>query len=128
MSVRIKPFPDLNDSTQVVRLDGRDYQVRMVWQSKVGQWRVSVATWPDLRPVITGVHVRNLQRVFRWADPALLPGGELLAVDYDENGGPIARSDWGDRLDLVYFTADELAELQPDVDDPFAAALVELAP
>jgi hypothetical protein len=101
------PTTDYPNSTQVVRLDGRDYTLRLVWNQRAERWSLDLLD-DDEEPIIQGVALMVAVPLLRWKrfDPRT-PPGELIAVDVTNDGSPPGLDELGPgkRVELTYFPA-----------------------
>lgn len=100
--------------SQRVRLDGRDYILRFSWNQREARWYLSILTDRE-EPLVLGLKlIANwpLLRYYRFEER--LPSGEIYVVDWTGDGSPPLLEELGEgrRCQLLYFTQDELAEIE----------------
>lgn len=94
--------------SQLTTLDGRVYQFEFEWSARSRHWFVSLST-ADGDPIATGVKVVAgwpLFRRWRWDDRA--PPGVVVALDTSGANEDPGLEDFGTRVQLVYYDADEV--------------------
>lgn len=99
---------------QRVRLDETDYLLKFAWNQRESRWSVSFYTDRD-EPILTGLKLLAnwpLFESYRYIDG--LPRGELIACDWTGDGTPPLLGELGEgkRCQLIYFSAEELKELE----------------
>lgn len=100
--------------TQRVRLDGRDYILRLAWNQREERWSLSLFTDRD-EPILFSLKLLcawPLLSPYRYDDR--LPEGELYVCDWTGDGSPPLLEELGEgrRCQLLYFTQEELAEIE----------------
>lgn len=111
-----------NDPTQAshsikIVLSGVEYQLLFHWHERAGSWYMRVLT--PTGEALTGF-MRLVARFFpleRFTD-ARLPAGLLAVVDVDSQGEIVEQSDLGGRVQLHYFTREELQLLLDEEGTP----------
>ena len=91
-------------------LDGTTYHLDFDWNDRDNGWYLSIST-PDGTPLVSGRRlVLNFPLFSRYGNPQLSPG-VLIAIDTTNTGQEPGVSELGTRVQLVYLTAAEVAEL-----------------
>lgn len=108
MSERIPTRGDLPFYDQQVVLEGVTYTLQFRWNVRLGAWFLTVLN-SEGATVIHG----DAKLVVNWPINAYVvnrqPPGALVAVDTSSEGREIeAMEDLGSRVQLVYFTTEEL--------------------
>lgn len=96
-------------TTQVVRLDGRDYTLRLCWNQRAEVWALDLLDDED-EPIITGAFLMaNLPLLRYKRHDTRTPPGELVAVDITADGTPPGLTELGPgkRVELTYFPVTE---------------------
>jgi hypothetical protein len=110
MSVEIPIPADTPHFTERVTLDGAAYTLEFRWNEREASWRFSLGT-ADGTPIAVGLKVRPsyvLSLGWRIAD-ARRPPGVFAVIDTSGANAPPGLNDLGNRVRVVYFTADEMA-------------------
>ncbi len=119
--------PELPDYTQRTILDGREYQLRFLWNQRNCAWTLTIM---DQDGVVLAAGVRIVvgwPLIRRFAD-SRLPPGELIAVDSVDPGPPdedgvvrnrgldpdLEELGIGARVRLVYMDAEEMAAIDAE--------------
>ncbi len=101
-------IPTLDDGsanyTMRVRLDGRDFNLRMLWNEREERWYLDIKTDADV-PLAMGIKIitnRPLTRFYLY--DKRLPQGLLMAHDLTNDGSPPGIYDLapGKRVELTY--------------------------
>lgn len=109
--MRVIPFTDYPRYSQEITLDDIPYRFDFDWNFRGQYWTMSVYD-RELEPLILGLKVvvgRDLFGDFPGRD---LPPGSMLAIADDGSLDRIEDGDLGERVNLVYFTEDEVEELE----------------
>lgn len=101
----IPTVPGLPDYTLRTRLDGRDYNLRFLWNEREARWSMSILT-PEDEVLAYGIRlVLNwpLLRFYQYDDR--LPPGEMMAMDLSPDKSAPGLDDLGvdKRVQLTYF-------------------------
>lgn len=109
MAQVIRNFPDLPSHQQTVSLDGETYVLEFVWHERLLGWYVSVET-ADGEAIAQSRRLVGESILLRYVSNPAAPPGILLVR------GPqhYKREALGRVLVLVYYSADEVAEIGPD--------------
>lgn len=97
-------FPSQPDTTQTVTLGDVQIRVRIYWRERLGAWYVDLLS-------LDGTAIATGRRVSPGWDMLTgllsgLPAGHLFV----EGSDPYTREMLGERVNLVYYTADEIPE------------------
>lgn len=96
--------------TQRVVLDGRTFHLRGEWNQRASAWFLGLSD-QDETVIFSPRKVVADFDLLRQCSDDRRPGGALMAVDTSGEGADPAFGDLGDRVQLVYVSADELAEI-----------------
>jgi hypothetical protein len=100
---------DLPLYQQVTTLDGADYLLTFRYNARDFSWYLDLAD-QDGAAIVSGIHlVEGWDLLRRCVDPRR-PPGLLMANDVTGAGGEAGPNDLGTRVELLYFTAAEVAE------------------
>lgn len=101
----IATTPGRPDYSMRTRLDGRNYQLRFLWNMREERWYFDIISDADelLAAGIKIIANRPLIRFYQW--DVRLPPGEFRAVDLSTNGSPPGLFDMGKglRVELTYY-------------------------
>ncbi len=105
------PVRAVADYSIDVDLDNRPFTMDFKWNYRGQFW--SLEFWTRERVLIHGSIkiVPEYDLLLNTRHIAALPQGKLMVLDTTESGEPIVFADLGERLQLVYITEAELAEL-----------------
>ena len=94
-----------------VELDARPFTMIFKWNYRGQYWTVEFWTREDV--LIHGAVkvVPDYDLLHNTRHIAALPQGALMVIDTTESGEPIVFADLGERLELIYITEAERAEL-----------------
>jgi hypothetical protein len=117
------PIATAPDQTIIIPLDGANYLFRFRWNMRAG-WTVAMSDEAE-RPIfaLTGLRL-GVDLFSRVRSDPRVPAGSLMLVDLQRTGvepgytdlcGGPSEEDPRGRCMLVYFTADEVAELRATV-------------
>lgn len=101
-----------------IRLDGTDYLLSLAYNQREDRIYLSLAD-DEENPIVSGIKVlANFPLLFRHRYDTRVPPGELMAVDTTTDGSPPGLGELGEglRVQLVYFEASTLAQIQAGVD------------
>jgi hypothetical protein len=107
VAIPILAFPHF---TERVTLDGTPYTLEFRWNEREASWRFSLAT-AEGDPIASGLKVlpsKVLSLGWRIVDPRR-PPGVFAVVDTSGADSPPGLNDLGKRVQIIYFTAAELA-------------------
>ena len=115
MPVIVPVFPGEPLYTERVRLEDRDYVLRVDWNGREDRFYLGIYDTED-QPLLTGIKViANWDFLSRSAWNAELPPGSLIAIDLEQGGEPPTYQDFGTRVRLFYYASDEdIEELAGD--------------
>ncbi len=90
-----------------IDIDERVYRMDFRWNTRIERWTCSIAT--ELREEIVGMLpvFADWAPFSRYRDDRL-PSGELIFIDTSGKGLDPAKADLGNRVSLVYLTAEDL--------------------
>jgi hypothetical protein len=96
--------------TMRVRLDGRDYNLRLLWNERTQRWHLSIYG-DEQEPLAIGIKVVTnwpMLRYLQW--DARLPPGELFAIATTSDDSPPGFYDLAPdkRVQLIYFPLTDL--------------------
>jgi hypothetical protein len=122
MSLRVPTSTELTDYRQTTTLDGRDYVFRFLWNQREGTWFFSLFDEED-DPIVQSVKVTVQLPLLRLVTDPRKPPGILLALDtqaVETDFSTLVKTtardpgiaELGERVLLLYFTADEVAGLE----------------
>lgn len=114
MMARLIPAPDGPISVQSVQLEGTTYQVTQRWNDRAQTWFCDVAD-ANGTPIADGLALRADQPVGMFI--RTLEGGWpgiLMCQDTSAQGLDPAYEDLGERVELVYLEAAEVAAVEAD--------------
>lgn len=100
--------PDLRKQRQRVDLDGITYRIDLTWRDRARGWYLDLYT-QDGAPIALGRRVTADWSPLHGTTDPRIPPGLLQAVGPDD----YTREDLGDRLQLIYFTEEELSKIAP---------------
>jgi hypothetical protein len=100
---------DIPHFSERVTLDGAAYTLEFRWNDREQSWRFSLYT-SDEDPIVVGLKLLPgaLPLAWRVRDARMFPG-RLLVVDTAGRDEPPGLHDLGQRVQVVYFTAAEIA-------------------
>jgi hypothetical protein len=108
MAALIIPIPDIARDTGNarfrVRLDGREYHVRLMLNTRSGQWILDLYD-VDRVAIVTGVALVPWWPLLSLVTDERRPPGELLLYNPDGSHEPPTLTDLGLRSRLVYYEA-----------------------
>jgi hypothetical protein len=111
MPLIVPVFPGEPLYNERVRLEERDYIFRFDWAGRESRYYMTIQD--EEQNLIAGVKIVanwDLLSRSRWNPD--LPPGVLIAMDLEQGGEPPGLEDFGTRVRLFYYTADEdIAEL-----------------
>lgn len=106
--IKIPTTQNLPSYNQLTSLDNRTYKLNFFWNTRDSHWYMDILDL-DENPILPGTKiVCNFPLLLRATHPDA-PPGEMIAVDtggFDED--PVLE-DFGTRVDLLYYDAEELA-------------------
>lgn len=97
----------------VITLDGVAYKFLFSWNSRQEGWFVSLFLEDDT-PVWSGVRLVVNWFLAQRMRSALRPPGLLMAFDQAEQGQDPGLTDLGARVRLLYFDAEDVAEMSAE--------------
>jgi hypothetical protein len=117
MAQVIPTSTDLPDYQQITNLDGRDYALRFVYNTREDRWYLQIAD-QDNDPIVGAIKVVVEIDLLGRVTDSRRPPGMLIARDYSApddqpkllNEDP-GYADLGARVSLLYFDQSEVAEL-----------------
>lgn len=97
--------------TQRVRLDGAYYTIAGRWNERTGAWVLDIG---DSSGVLhaAGVPIRLGVDLLGQVQDVALPPGILIAIDSQGGAAEAGRLDLGERVSLLYVSADEVAAIR----------------
>ncbi len=120
MALIIPTSTELSDYRQVTNLEGRDYVLAFVHNTREDRWYMNLAD-QDESPIVDGIKVvAEIDLLQRVTDPRRPPGKivarDLTAPDPTDDQPKILSEDpglrdLGGRITLLYFTEAEVEEL-----------------
>lgn len=91
-------------SQQIVNLEGIDYKLRFVWNSRDNNWYLDISL-PDDTPLVMGIKmVINYDLIGHYVQEGVPPGSFML---FSEDSSPITRDNINDICKLLYTTSDD---------------------
>lgn len=96
------------DETVRVSLDGRSYSIRWLWNGREGVWSFSIAD-ADGTDLQCGVRVVLGANLLEWTSDPRAPGGAIMVVDATGGTTEPDLDTLGQRVQVIYLTADEIA-------------------
>lgn len=96
------------DETVRVSLDGQSYSIRWLWNGREGVWAFSIAD-ADGAAIQSGVRVVLNANLLEWTSDPRAPGGAIMVVDPTGGTEDPTLETLGQRVQIVYLTADEVA-------------------
>lgn len=97
-------------STQKIDLVDATFRIDMAWNGRDETWWMNLYTEQGDAIVVGTPLVPDWDLLGRYRD-SRLPAGHFFAVDTSGAGLPPGRNDLGDRVQLVFFTDEEVAAL-----------------
>lgn len=114
MPVIVPVFPGEPLYQERVRLDGRDFVLRFDWSHREGRFYLSIKDAEETLLLLGAKIVANWGILTRSHHDPRLPPGELIPIDIEGGGEPPGFDDFGTRVRLFYYAADEdLGEFAP---------------
>ena len=109
MAIEI-PIPEGNPAfAETVELDGEFFRFVFRFNVRAGGWFFDLRTTGD-DPILSSIAVTVGIPLFdQYRSRADVPAGDLFAVDTTEEGNNPGETELGDRVRLVYLTAEEFA-------------------
>ena len=92
------------------QLDGETFRLLSRYNARVDSWFLSLYD-SDGNPIHTGRRVTVGNFLFPWLVSESRPGGQLMAVDSQDEDADPGHDDLGTRVDVFYFDADEIVAL-----------------
>jgi hypothetical protein len=111
MPYRLDLRPDLTDYETVVPLDGRTFLLRFRWSEREVCWYADLHDDAGVR-LAAGIKVLPGTVLAKRRGGPTMPDGVLLPVDTVRGGGAMAIDSLGDRVQIVYLTAADLAGMR----------------
>lgn len=114
MPLIVPVFPGEPLYNERVRLDDRDYIFRFDWAHREQRFYMSIKD-QDEKLLLLGVKVvANWDLLSRHHFNEVLPPGSLIPVDLEQGGVSPTFNDFGTRVRLFYYAADEdIGEFAP---------------
>lgn len=109
------PFPvddEPADTTVRTELEGVVFLLRRYWNKRAACWVLDILDELG-QPLAVGLAVRSGSDMTGHLTIEGWPGGRIVAVDSTGSGIDPGIDELGQRVDLVYVTAQEVAEAQP---------------
>lgn len=110
MTVEIPVRADLARYSMRVELDAVLYELSFEWNERIASWLMSIATEAG-DPIVLNVKLSVTLDLLGDFSDSRLPPGLLLAVDTTGKDLDPAFDDLGNRVQLVYTPAGEIAEI-----------------
>jgi len=111
--IEIPTSTDTAYRSQKCRLDGRDFVLRFSYNEREDRYYVDILDEEET-PILRGLKLVSNWRLLRHYhhDPRV-PPGELMATDLTGDNSPPSFGELGigKRVELTYFTEDELADI-----------------
>jgi hypothetical protein len=108
--MRIVPFKTPSKWQMQIEIDGIIYIFKFVWNAINEYWSMSIYDGSET-PLILGVKVVNNYDLLRQIVSAGLPSGNLICQSVIGEWGKIQRYDMGQKTELFYYEANEIASL-----------------
>lgn len=109
MAEVIIPIPDLARTTGNcrfrVRLDGSDYNVRLLWNTRASTWTLDLLD-VDNEPIVSGAALVPWWPLLELLTDERRPPGELMLWNPDETPDAPTLTDLGVKSRLVYYEAE----------------------
>jgi hypothetical protein len=96
---------DVEHYTEVVELDGVNYDLLFRWNHRDGTWMLTIAPEQEA-PILAGIRVVADTPLIEFCGHADKPHGTLMAVDTSGQGRAPGLQDLGGRVMLLYEVAE----------------------
>lgn len=93
-----------------IALGGRRYVIRVYWEERPQAWRIDLLTSSD-EPIVVGRRIAPNDWPLRGLVDDRSPDGGLFAWDTDGTEAPIGPTDLGSRVQIVFASREELADI-----------------
>lgn len=103
--------PDHEYQEAEFQLDGDTFRVLVRYNARIDSWMLSLYDFEG-NAVATGRRITVNNFLFPWLVSSARPGGQLMALDSQDEDADPGHDDLGTRVVLYYFDADEIAEMQ----------------
>lgn len=108
MTIRQISVPEgLSDWTQRTLLDGREYVLRFVWNTREERWYMTISDQDEV-VIAAGIKVVADWPLNRLLTSDAAPPGRLIAVDTSGSGEAPGLTDLGQRVLLAYVEAADI--------------------
>jgi hypothetical protein len=110
MAIEIPLQQNVPHFEERVQLDGEPYTLEFRWNEREGSWRFSIGT-SEGDPIAVNLKVLpGGQALGARVKDVRMPPGLIAVVDTGGTDTPPGLHDLGARVQIVYFTAEEVAE------------------
>lgn len=96
-----------------VLLDGVDLTLDVRWNARAGAWILAVSDADGV--ILAGRRITSGASLFGRVVSSRLPGGDLMAVDTSGDDTDPGAGELGQRVELVYLTAADVAAIDAEI-------------
>lgn len=96
-----------------VLLDGVDLTLDVRWNARAGAWMLAVSDADGV--ILAGRRITAGGSLFGRVVSSRLPGGDLMAVDTSGDDTDPGAGELGQRVELVYLTAADIAAIDAEI-------------